>query len=101
MNGFDGLALVLVAAGAFFLLVGSIGVVRLPDFYTRIHAVGKSDTLGLVLVILGIAVHEGLSLTGVKLVAVVVPRRFPGTETRPGSSTWAHAASSSQKPRPR
>lgn len=72
MNGFDGLALVLVAVGAFFLLVGSIGVVRLPDFYTRLHAVGKSDTLGLVLVILGIVVHEGPSLTGVKLVAVVV-----------------------------
>ena len=36
--------LVLVAAGAFFLLVGSIGVVRLPDFYTRIHAVGKSES---------------------------------------------------------
>lgn len=72
MNVFDVLALILVTAGAFFLLVGSIGVVRLPDFYTRTHAVGKSDTLGLVLVILGIAVHEGPSLTFAKLVAVVV-----------------------------
>ncbi|MDJ0769783.1 MAG: monovalent cation/H(+) antiporter subunit G [Ilumatobacter sp.] len=69
---FDVFALILAIAGAFFLLVGSIGVVRLPDFYTRTHAVGKSDTLGLVLAILGIAVHGGLSLTDVKLIAVVV-----------------------------
>ena len=72
MNVYDLLALILVIAGAFFLLVGSIGVVRLPDFYTRTHAVGKSDTLGLVLAVFGVAVHEGLSLTSVKLVAVVV-----------------------------
>lgn len=72
MIAFDVLALTLVAAGAFFLLVGSVGVVRLPDFYARAHAAGKSDTLGLVLAILGIAVHEGLALTDWKLVAVVV-----------------------------
>ena len=72
MNAFDVLSLTLVTAGAFFLLVGSIGVVRLPDFYARTHATGKSDTLGLVLAILGIAVHEGFSLTDWKLVAVVV-----------------------------
>ena len=72
MNVFDVLSLTLVVAGAFFLLVGSIGVVRLPDFYARTHATGKSDTLGLVLAILGIAVHEGPSLTDVKLIAVVV-----------------------------
>ena len=72
MNVLDVVALILVIAGAFFLLAGSIGVVRLPDFYTRTHAVGKTDTLGLVLAVIGIAVHEGPSLTGVKLVAVVV-----------------------------
>jgi multicomponent Na+:H+ antiporter subunit G len=72
MNVFDVLALILVIAGAFFLLVGSIGVVRLPDFYTRTHAVGKSDTLGLVLAVFGIAVYDGPSLTDLKLVAVVV-----------------------------
>jgi multicomponent Na+:H+ antiporter subunit G len=72
VNGFDIASLALVVFGAFFLLVGSIGVVRLPDFYARTHATGKSDTLGLVLAILGIAVHEGPSLTDVKLVAIVV-----------------------------
>ena len=72
MNVFDVLSLTLVGAGAFFLLIGSIGVVRLPDFYARTHATGKSDTLGLVLAILGIAVHEGPSLTDVKLIAIVV-----------------------------
>jgi len=72
VNVFDVVALILVIAGALFLLVGSIGVVRLPDFYTRTHAVGKTDTLGLVLAVLGIAVHDGPSLTDAKLIAVVV-----------------------------
>ncbi len=41
-----------LAGGIFFLLVGSIGLLRFPDFYTRLHATGKSDTLGAGLMIL-------------------------------------------------
>lgn len=40
------LAAVLIVIGAFFLLVGAIGMVRLPDFYMRLHAPTKSSTLG-------------------------------------------------------
>ena len=47
------LAVVLILGGAFFLTVSSIGLIRLPDFYSRNHAVGKSETLGAMLVILG------------------------------------------------
>lgn len=64
------LSLVMVAGGAFFLLVGSIGLIRLPDFYTRIHAAAKSDTLGLGLAVVGLAIHEGLTITSAKLIVV-------------------------------
>jgi multicomponent Na+:H+ antiporter subunit G len=49
---------VLLGAGVFFILVGSIGLLRLPDFYTRLHATGKCDTLGGGLVILGAAIYH-------------------------------------------
>lgn len=62
----------IVSIGVFFLLVGSIGLIRLPDFYSRAHAVGKSDTLGIILVVLGLIIHEGLTLNSVKLALVMV-----------------------------
>ena len=66
------LATGLLLAGFFFILSGAIGIVRLPDFYTRLHAMGKCDTLGVTLMALGLAVLEGPSLSGVKLLLIVV-----------------------------
>ncbi|RLG31763.1 cation:proton antiporter [Methanosarcinales archaeon] len=43
-----------LAAGIFFMFTGVIGLLRLPDFYTRLHATGKCDTLGEVLIIVGL-----------------------------------------------
>ena len=40
-------------------MLGVIGVLRLPDFYTRLHAMGKCDTLGVALVLVALAIHEG------------------------------------------
>lgn len=61
------LGMTAVIGGAFFLLVGSIGLIRLPDFYCRSHATGKSDTLGIMLVIFGLMLMEGFSLNSGKL----------------------------------
>lgn len=63
-------ATVLVASGVFFLVVGAIGLIRFPDVYTRMHAAGKCDTLGLLLVLLGIACGQGVGLVAVKLLVV-------------------------------
>ena len=41
--------------GVFFALTGAIGIIRMPDFYSRIHPAGKSDTLGLVCILIGLA----------------------------------------------
>lgn len=64
------LAIALLAAGVFFHAVAAVGVLRLPDFYTRLHAVGKAETLGVVLVLTAVALWAGPGLTAVKVLAV-------------------------------
>lgn len=60
----------LLMAGAFFLLTGALGMVRLPDVFTRMHAAGMTDTMGAGLILAGLLVHA-LS-AGDQLVAVPV-----------------------------
>ncbi len=62
---------VLLAVGLFFLTVSTVGLLRLPDFYTRAHSVGKSETLGAMLVLLALAVYNGWSLLSVKILLIV------------------------------
>ncbi|MFA9459307.1 monovalent cation/H(+) antiporter subunit G [Thiohalorhabdus methylotrophus] len=59
-----------IVLGGLFVLIGGIGVLRLPDFFTRLHAAGVTDTLGAGLVILGLAFQAGLTLTTVKLALI-------------------------------
>ncbi len=68
----DILGIAAVLGGAFFLLVGSIGLIRLPDFYTRNHATGKSDTLGIMLVLFGLILIEGFTLNSAKLLFILI-----------------------------
>jgi multicomponent Na+:H+ antiporter subunit G len=83
------LTITLVIAGAFFMLVGSVGVIRLPDFYTRSHATSKSDTLGIMLVLGGLAIYEGFTITGIKLIIIVA---FVGLANPVGAHALARAA---------
>lgn len=66
------LAIILMVAGVFFLTVSCIGVIRLPDFYSRIHAVGKSETLGAMLLLGGLAVYNGLAIGSLKIIIILV-----------------------------
>jgi multicomponent Na+:H+ antiporter subunit G len=52
----DAIAVVLLVAGTGFLAISALGLIRFPDFWTRAHAVAKAETLGLVLVFLGLIV---------------------------------------------
>ena len=61
---------VTVATGAFFYLAGSVGLLRFPDAYTRLHSLTKADNLGLALIVLGLLPHAGGVLAGLKLVAI-------------------------------
>lgn len=58
--------------GAVFFLASAIGMLRLPDFYTRIHASGNSETLGCMLSFIGLVVYEGLTLTSLKMVMIFI-----------------------------
>lgn len=66
------LAVMLMTAGIAFLAVSAVGLLRLPDFYTRAHAVAKSETLGIMLVVAGMFAYQGLSGGGVQLLFVLV-----------------------------
>jgi multicomponent Na+:H+ antiporter subunit G len=64
---FDGIALLLIVAGLFFLLVGAIGFMRLPDVFCRLHVTGVLDTLGAPLIMVGAAIYIGAELVSLKL----------------------------------
>jgi multicomponent Na+:H+ antiporter subunit G len=63
---------VLLVAALFFHGVAALGVVRMPDFYTRMHAVSKSETLGVLFTIAALAVSAGFGLVTVKLVFLAI-----------------------------
>ena len=49
---------VLIAMGLFFFTTTTIGILRFPDFYSRMHAAGKGDTLSSLLVLMGLALYN-------------------------------------------
>ena len=67
----DVLVVVLLSGGTFFFTVGTVGLIRLPDVFTRIHATTKCDTLGAGMLLLGLLVHEGFTVPGAKLVLIL------------------------------
>ncbi len=65
-------AIILMSAGGFFLTVSALGLLRLPDFYARTHAVGKSETLGSILILSGLAVYNGWELSTIKILFILI-----------------------------
>jgi multicomponent Na+:H+ antiporter subunit G len=68
----DLLAAILILVGLFFIIVGAIGFVRLPDVFCRLHVTGVLDTMGAPLVMVGAAVYLGPQLTSLKLLLATV-----------------------------
>ena len=66
------IAALLMGLGLIFLVGSMIGMLRLPDFYSRVHASGNSETLGTMLVFLGLAVYNGVSITSAKLLIILM-----------------------------
>ncbi len=60
----------LVLLGMPFFFLGTLGLLRFPDAYTRLHALAKTDNVGLGLVCLGLALYSGSWLTGLKLLLI-------------------------------
>lgn len=68
----DWLSLLMLLSGGFFVFVGGVGVIRMPDLYTRMHASSPTDTLGSMLVLGGLMLQGGLSLVTLKLLAILI-----------------------------
>lgn len=60
----------LLIAGTVFCIIGGIGLIRMPDFYTRMHAASVIETLGVGLILLGLVLQAGFSLVSVKLLMI-------------------------------
>jgi multicomponent Na+:H+ antiporter subunit G len=67
----DLLSFALLMAGSLFALIGGLGLIRLPDFFSRIHGAGITDTMGAGLILTGLMFQSGLSLVTVKLVIIL------------------------------
>ncbi len=66
------LSWVLLSFGAFFCVIGGLGLLRMPDFWARAHAAGINDTLAAGLILFGLMLQAGFGLVTVKLVMVLI-----------------------------
>lgn len=64
-------AAVLMCVGAFFFFVGTLGLIRFPDFYSRTHGATKCDTVGAGSILLGLCVLRGFEADVLKILAIV------------------------------
>jgi multicomponent Na+:H+ antiporter subunit G len=72
------LSIIFLAGGAFFMITGTVGLYKFPDFYTRMHATGKCDTVGQVFIIVGCMIYAGWSYITIKLLLVSFFYLFAG-----------------------
>ena len=72
LGAVDIVSWILLIAGSLFCVIGGIGLLRLPDFFSRMHGAGITDTLGAALVLVGLMVQAGLSLLTVKLIMILI-----------------------------
>ena len=63
---------ILLTLGGIFVFIGGIGALRLPNFYTRLHAASLTDTMATMLILLGIMLQAGFTLAPIKLGAILI-----------------------------
>lgn len=63
---------ILILSGSFFSIVGALGSLRFPDFWSRLHAASVTDSGGMILLLAGMCVQAGLGLITVKLILIGV-----------------------------
>lgn len=66
------ISLIVISAGVFFFVAGTVGLIRFPDAYSRLHAVTKADTLGLGLVIFGLILQSDSIRSAILMLGVWV-----------------------------
>ena len=68
----DILSWISIGIGAAFVMVGGLGLIRMPDLFTRLHTASVADSAGAGFILLGLMLQAGLSLTSLKLVLIFV-----------------------------
>jgi multicomponent Na+:H+ antiporter subunit G len=68
----DILSWIFLVSGSVFALIGAVGIIRLPDVFSRMHGAGIIDTAGAGFILIGLAFQAGLTLVTVKLLLIVV-----------------------------
>ncbi|AOY74850.1 monovalent cation/H(+) antiporter subunit G [Clostridium formicaceticum] len=67
----NGIVIFLLCGSAFFFLVGTLGLIRMPDAFCRMHATTKCDTLGAGLALLAVVFYRGFSVVSIKIIFVL------------------------------
>lgn len=88
----------LIAIGVFLLVSASIGMLRFPDIFTRLHAAGVADSLGAPLVVIGLMVLEGLTITSLKLLLLLILLLLTSPTACHALAKAAHLVLGKQKP---
>lgn len=86
----DILSWIFLMAGGGLGIIGGIGILRFPDFYSRLHAVGVTDTLCATLILLGLGLQSGWSFESVKLFLIFAFLFFtsPTASYSLGNGAW-------------
>ncbi|MDY6844377.1 MAG: monovalent cation/H(+) antiporter subunit G [Thermodesulfobacteriota bacterium] len=66
------ISIICILFGLFFFTTATIGLLRFPDFFSRLHATGKGDTLAVFLCLLGLSFYHGFTITSFKIVFIAV-----------------------------
>ncbi len=66
------LSSILIISGALAIITGLLGVFRMPDFFTRLHAASIIDTMGSMLILLGLMLYSGMNLVSLKLLLILI-----------------------------
>lgn len=72
MNIYQAVSIPFLVGGFFFFVAATVGLLRFPDFFCRLHATGKGDTLAVLLSLIGLSIYEGFSLTSLKILFIAV-----------------------------
>ncbi|MDG2187797.1 MAG: monovalent cation/H(+) antiporter subunit G [Hyphomicrobiales bacterium] len=66
------IAYILLIIGSLFLLIGAVGLIRMPDVFTRMHAVSVMESTGASLIIIGLIIYSGFNSVSLKLIVILL-----------------------------
>ena len=86
------LSWIMFIGGSIFILIGAIGMLRLPDMFTRMHGAGMIDTLGAVMLFVGMMLQAGLTFVSIKIFLIILFLMFTSPTTTHALARTARAA---------